>query len=248
MKVLTLVSKTSLLGCLFSITLLADGPKWGYEGEGDPENWGKISQDFMTCEYGKSQSPINITNAIKTNTSENIAFFYTKKLKDEINNGHSIQVNYPKGNYVTLDAKRYDLLQFHFHSPAENLINNKQYPFSIHFVHQSEEGKLLVIALLFEVGKENKILKPIWDVMPQKEGETTYPKNIALNDLFSKNPHYYRFDGSLTTPPCTEGVTWVVIKKPLEISKTQLEKFQKIMKHSNNRPIQPTNNRVIIEK
>lgn len=248
MKVLKLVSKVSLIGCLFSGALLAHDPKWGYEGKGSPENWGKLSKEFMVCENGKSQSPINITNATKASASEKIAFFYKQNLKNEVHNGHSIQVNSLDGNYVVLNGKKYDLLQFHFHAPAENLINGKQYPFSAHFVHEGEDDKLLVVTLLFEVGKENKILKPIWDVMPQKEDETTRPKNIALGDLFSKNPHYYRFEGSLTTPPCSEGVTWVVIKKPLQISKSQLEKFQKIMKHSNNRPVQAINDRVIIEK
>ncbi|PAF49547.1 hypothetical protein BKH41_02470 [Helicobacter sp. 12S02232-10] len=247
MKLATL----SFLVCsLILNALLANDAKWSYKGENSPENWGRIAQEFSTCQTGKNQSPINITSYLKVKNPEKITFHYGQDIKSEINNGHTIQVNFNTGtqNYIKIGNQEYELLQFHFHAPAEFRINDKQYPLAMHLVHQDKNKQLVVVGIEFKIGKENKILAPIWEAMPEKSGETSYPKKIALQDLIPKKTYFYHFNGSLTTPPCTEGVTWIVLKKPLEISKAQLEKFKKIIGGTNNRPLQPSNNRVIIEE
>lgn len=223
-------------------------PKWDYKGKSSPENWGKISQEFSTCATGKMQSPINISNSTKSTNHKKITFSYKTTPKIEINDGRTIEVQYNKGAYVDIDGHKYDLIQFHFHSPAEHLFQGKQYPFEMHLVHQDKDGHLLVIGIWFKEGKENKILDPVWKVMPQKAGQEVKVSNIDLEKLMSKNMGFFYYNGSLTTPPCTEEVSWFILKEPLEVSKEQIKKFQESIKEPNNRPIQPLNGRKVVNE
>lgn len=241
---------------LLSMTLIFSGvvfadhsiPKWDYQGKNSPENWGKISQEFAICATGKMQSPINISNSIQSANHQKINFFYKATPKAEINDGRTIEVQYGKGAYVDIDGHKYDLIQFHFHSPAEHLLQGKQYPLEMHLVHQDKDGHLVVVGIWFKEGKENKILDSVWKVMPQKAGQKVNVSNIDLQKLMPKNVDFFRYEGSLTTPPCTEGVNWFIFKQPLEVSKEQIKKFQQTIKESNNRPIQPLNDRKIIKE
>ncbi|PAF46372.1 hypothetical protein BKH46_07845 [Helicobacter sp. 12S02634-8] len=238
----------SLLCCLLASAALSEEFHWSYEGKDSPEHWGKIAAEFSTCQTGHNQTPIDITHYIQAKYPKKIAFHYDDGIESVINNGHTIQANFKEesGSYIELNGHQYRLLQFHFHSPSEFLIDSKQYPLEMHLVHQDADGYLLVVGIQFQAGKENKILAPIWEIMPQKD-KTSSVKKIDLNKLMPNKPRFFEFGGSLTTPPCNEGVTWIMLQEPLEISKAQIEKFQKTMGGPTNRPLQPRNNRIIVQ-
>ncbi len=219
---------------------------WSYEGEGAPENWAKIDKKFFMCKEGKNQSPINLTGFIESELSA-IKFDYGLTSTEILDNGHTEQVNVENGSSITVDGIQFDLKQFHFHTPSENNINGNSFPLEAHFVHASKDGELAVVAVMFEEGEANAALTELWAQMPEKAGEHHTINAKHLDALLPKDRDYYRFNGSLTTPPCTEGVRWLVMKKPVSLSKAQIEKFAKIMHLHNNRPIQATNARVILK-
>ena len=243
---------TSVLSVLVtsSITLLAGGHQghWGYTGHEGPDSWGSLSEKHTMCSKGKNQSPINITSSFEADLDP-LNFHYTTSQVKILNNGHTVQVNIKKGSYLQLAESRYELIQYHFHTPSENNIHGKVFPLEAHFVHADKDGNLAVIGVMFEEGKENKQLSELWKKMPMKSGEnyplTSQAKNI--NKLLPDNKEYYRFNGSLTTPPCSEGVKWMVLSTPLTISKEQVEKFSHAVHGFNNRPIQDLNARVILK-
>jgi len=221
---------------------------WGYIGDVAPSHWGDLNKNFAMCKKGQMQTPINII-ATDNKDLTPLELNYTTSVKDVINNGHTIQVNIKHGSSITLDGEKYELKQFHFHTPSENNINNTSYPLEAHFVHATKDGKLAVIAVMFQEGEENPILAKIWSKFPLKENQTV---NIDLNSndikaIMPEDKDYYKFIGSLTTPPCTEGVKWNVYKTAMSISKEQVKEFYNIFGHTNNRPIQATNNRPISE-
>lgn len=218
---------------------------WSYAGEGAPEHWGDLKPEYITCKQGASQSPVNINSKIHTKQS-NIEFSYDGKAADIVNNGHTIQVNLAPGSTITVNGKSYTLLQFHFHSPSEHTIDGKQAPMVIHMVHRSDDGQLGVIGVMVNVGKENKALAPLWEKMPQTEGEKVTLDDLKLDlmQLLPNNTTYYSYTGSLTTPPCTEGVQWMVMKNRVNVSKAQLAAFTKLFPH-NARPVQPLNGRKV---
>lgn len=219
---------------------------WDYEGEAGPANWAKLSPEFGAC-AGKNQTPINLTGFIRAELKP-LMFHYVAGGTSVINNGHTIQVNYAPGSAVMLDGVSYELKQFHFHAPSENEINGTQFPLEGHFVHADKDGHLLVIAVMFKEGKENKAMDQVWKQLPQHAKDTVdlAPAFDAMS-LLPKNRSYYRFNGSLTTPPCSEGVRWFVMKKPVSVSKAQIDAFKTVMGHDNNRPLQPVNARTILE-
>ncbi|SHO80902.1 Carbonic anhydrase [hydrothermal vent metagenome] len=219
---------------------------WGYRGEYSPSHWGDLKAEYKMCSLGKQQSPINITNAKDTKLKA-ISFHYTTTPKNIVNNGHTVQVNVNEGSYILIGGKEYALKQFHFHTPSENHINGKSFPLEAHFVHASMDGELAVISVLFEKGKANKTIQALWNNMPMNSGDENELKNIAKNimDLIPTKNEFYKFNGSLTTPPCSEGVKWMVLSKKLTVSNEQVEKFSKAVHGTNNRPIQATNKRLI---
>jgi carbonic anhydrase len=233
----------------FSSMTFADShdAHWGYEGNDSPEHWGKLSPDYALCSTGKNQSPINITQTLEAETPK-ITINYTQGGYEVINNGHTIQVNVNSGSSITLQGHTYQLKQFHFHAPSENEIDGKSYPLEAHFVHADDKGNLAVIGVMFKIGKENSALKKAWANMPAKAGDKAeLVHKISAISLLPNNKDYYRFNGSLTTPPCSEGVTWLVMKKPMTVSQAQLEQFTKVMGHPNNRPVQPVNARPVLK-
>jgi carbonic anhydrase len=233
--------------CIFSTVVLAEsGTHWAYSGKAGPENWGKLTPEYNSCLVGKNQSPINLTGFIKAELPP-LTFHYEAGGKEGLNNGHTIQVNYAPGSTISADGKVYVLKQFHFHAPSENLINGKSYPLEAHLVHMDKNGKLAVIAVMFEEGNSNKALEAAFAKLPGTEGATASLSNVAAEDLLPSERGYYRFNGSLTTPPCSEGVLWLVMKAPVTASKEQIEKFTKVMHHPNNRPVQALNARQILE-
>jgi carbonic anhydrase len=230
-----------------SLAFAGSNTHWGYTGHEGPENWGNLDAKYKMCEIGLNQSPVNITSSIEADLAP-IGFNYTTGAKEILNNGHTVQINVENGNDITIDGKKYNLIQLHFHTPSENQINNKSFPLEAHFVHADKDNNLAVVAVMFEEGLENKQLAKIWANMPMKKDEKVDGKDKLdnLNDLLPKEQSYYRFNGSLTTPPCSEGVKWLVLDTPLTISKEQVEQFSHAVHGKNNRPIQPIKARIIV--
>jgi len=231
------------IGSLFA----SNHAQWGYTGEYGPSHWGDLKSEYKMCKIGKNQSPINITNEIKANLQP-LKLEYNVKAYEFLNNGHTLKAKMKKGATLYIDGKKFNLLQFHFHTPSENTINGKHFPMEAHFVHSSKNGELAVISLMFQNGKYNATMQKLINNMPKHAGnyKNICKANLKAKDLLPKKLDYYRFNGSLTTPPCSEGVRWFVLKTPVEMSETQIKEFEKIM-HKNNRPIQPINARIILK-
>lgn len=220
---------------------------WEYDGETGPQHWGTLHKDFEICGKGKNQSPINLTGFTQAQLTP-LDIKYQSGGYEVINNGHTVQVNYAPGSELVLEGKSYELKQYHFHSPSENQIESKSYPMEMHLVHKAKDGALAVIAVMFEEGKENKALAQAWDKMAKKAGEkNALDKPVAAEGLLPSTREYYQFNGSLTTPPCSEGVHWFVMKNPVSASKAQLETFKQVMHHDNNRPVQAINARSVLQ-
>jgi carbonic anhydrase len=237
-----------LSGLLISCAIQAsDKPHWGYSGEEGPQHWGELSPDYAVCATGRNQSPINLTGMIEGDLPE-LQVNYPNKASQIVNNGHSIQVNVQPGDSITVDGHSYELKQFHFHSPSENTIEGESFPLETHFVHADADGNLAVIAVMYRSGAANAELEKAWAQMPVHAGdEAKLEHGVAPGVLLPANHDYYRFNGSLTTPPCSEGVAWYVIKQIDTASDEQIEKFAHTMHHDNNRPLQPVNARVVIQ-
>jgi len=242
--------KRVLTASLFvlSVSAFAEStPHWAYEGKGGPDNWGELSDTFSTCKTGKYQSPIDIRHPFDATLPPLILDFHTAAEK-LVNNGHTLQVTAGDEDEFRLDDTTFILRQYHFHTPSENRINGKSFPLEAHFVHASEDGDIAVLAVIFEVGPENTALSPLLARLPkEKNHEVSIDKRFDLRPLFPADLHYYRFSGSLTTPPCTEGLRWLVMKNTVNLSEKQLETFKQALEHSNNRPLQPLNGRVIVQ-
>jgi carbonic anhydrase len=220
---------------------------WGYEGSTGPAKWASLESEYATCGTGKTQSPIDIQDsAAKKSDLPPIAFDYKPSPLKIIDNGHTIQVNYAPGSSITVQGKQYELVQFHFHRPSEEKINGRPYDMVAHLVHKDRDGNLAVVAVLLKIGGANKLIQTLWDALPRKKNEEEV-KSVEVNvsDLLPANKSaYYTFTGSLTTPPCSEGVTWFVLKSPMVISEQQVLRFARLYS-MNARPTQPLNGREI---
>ncbi len=242
-----IVSSLVFTGSLYAGVL----SHWGYTGHDDPTHWGDINPKYAECKLGGSQSPINITKEITVTTTglAPISFHYTTGALDVINNGHTVEVSVKPGSFIKIDGKEFELKQFHFHTPSENQIDGKSFPLEAHFVHQAKDGTLAVVAVMFQDGKANPVINKIWKKMPKEAGKkSAFTLSAAMiNELLPKDKEYYRFDGSLTTPPCSEGVRWFVMKDYSTVSKKEVEEFLHTLHHPNNRPIQHVNARKVLQ-
>ncbi|MCF6337584.1 MAG: carbonic anhydrase [Gammaproteobacteria bacterium] len=216
---------------------------WGYTGHAGPEHWANISEEFALCGKGKEQSPINISDA-KISNLPAIQFDYKSGSLEILNNGHTIQVNDTAGSNITVGGEKYKLLQFHFHTPSENIVDGKVFPKEMHLVHKNAKGQLAVVSVLTKAGAKNTALDKIWAHMPSKAGDKKMLASVNVNaaELLPTDRSYYSFKGSLTTPPCSEGVKWMVLKMPIEASNTQIKQFAEVI-GSNARPVQPVHAR-----
>ena len=215
-------------------------PHWDYEGEMGPARWVK---EFPTCGKGTKQSPLNIKGPFVKQRVD-LAPSYKPGPLTMLNNGHTIQVNIPAGSKLRIDGVAYDLLQFHFHRPSEEQIEGKPMAMVAHFVHKSADGKLAVIGVLLKEGNENPNIKTLWSNLPAAEGPPVDVPDVIFNpaNLLPRELDFWSYDGSLTTPPCTEGVRFFILRSPVNISKEQVNAFPFKM---NARPVQPQNNREI---
>jgi len=216
-------------------------PHWAYEGEFGPENWGK---QFATCGTGKSQSPVNITAPFEK-ASVAIKPDYKPGMLKLVNNGHTVQVIVAPGSKLKVGEESYDLVQYHFHRPSEEQIDGKPMAMVMHLVHKSADGKLAVIGVLMrESAVQNRALWAIWKNMPKGEGPEVEVPSVSINpaQLLPESLAHYAYEGSLTTPPCTEGVKFFIMKNPIGIQKEMIDGFPFKM---NARPVQPLNGRKI---
>lgn len=236
---------------------------WGYQGDVSPTHWGKLAPDFAICNKGKSQSPINIPSKTSTTDHHLVMQYHPSnmiimddgptelllgKTQTIMNEGHSIQLNFPEIAHESIQFanKTYRLVQFHFHTPSENISNGEIYPLEIHFVHQGEHGQVIVIGVWAKIGKANPMIQKIINHLPTQKGIpfTIQKEQINPIDLFPAMRNHYMFYGSLTTPPCTEGLQWVVMKEPITLSEEQLTKLKSVI-GNNARPVQSLHNRMV---
>ena len=218
---------------------------WSYEGEGGPEYWGSLEADYAACGEGMEQSPVDIADAPVN--PDDVAYAYQDTAVNIVNNGHAIQVNYDEGSMAEIDGTEYALQQFHFHSLSEHTVAGANDDMEMHLVHADADGNNAVISVLIVEGEENPAFAPVWDNMPAEEGDPVTVEGVVVNvdDLLPEDRSYYHYMGSLTTPPCTEGVNWHVLVEPVELSADQLAAFRAIH-DGTNRPVQPMNERVFL--
>lgn len=222
------------------------GHDWGYDGAEGPSHWGNIKPEFALCKNGHRQSPINISNTQKTDLP--LKFDYKLSPLQIIDNSHTIMINYAPGSSFRVGDKQYQLKQFHFHRPSEENIHGKHFDMVVHLVHADREGHVAVVAVLLEKGADNPLIHELWKHFPKKQNKVEVLDNVQidLTSLLPVSRGYYTFSGSLTTPPCSENVTWFVLKHPVTVTAAEIEQFGKLYRH-NARPTQPLYGRVVLE-
>jgi len=239
------------LGLLCTRIVIGEDQKpehvWSYSGSLGPNHWGDLKPEFAACKNGHRQSPIDIRSPQQADLPA-IEFDYKPSPLHIVDNGHTIMINYAPGSFIRVGGKRYELRQFHFHRPSEEKINGHAFDMVVHLVHADADGNLAVVAVLLNKGGENSLIRELWNDIPtEKDKEAALDKvQIDLTQLLPVNRGYYSFPGSLTTPPCSENVTWFVLKQPVTISDAEIVRFSNL--YSNDaRPTQPLNGRVVLE-
>lgn len=221
--------------------------QWGYAGDSAPEHWGKLKPEFAMCDTGKNQSPINIDEPLKANLRKirNIQKFPAKSIE---NTGIDIKLHFKDGNMMVLDNAPFQMKFIQFHSPSEHTLHGKDFPLEAQFYHADSKGAVTIVSVMFKEGKANPVIDKLFgELTPTVAAPVQLKTRLIASELMPTNQEYFRYSGSLTTPPCTEGVRWVIMKNPLSIAKEQVEKINKALKTANNRPTQPINGRTILE-
>jgi carbonic anhydrase len=221
------------------------GADWSYEGRTGPLNWGRLDPAYKACSQGKEQSPIDIHGAHLNKTLQPIEFHYLSGAMKLLNTGHTVQITPPAGSYIVAGGTRYELVQFHFHHPGEEAVKGKYPDMSLHLVHKSADGKTAVVAVRLNEGNDNAILAALWAHLPKAAKQTdTLAESMNPAGLLPTDRGYWTYEGSLTAPPCTEGVRWFVMEQEVEISRTQLRSFAALYK-VNSRLLQTAHGRKI---
>ncbi len=225
--------------------VVVENVKWGYEGDGRPENWSSLVEEFENCGMQEGQSPINIDDNVINADIPDLVFDYTSQPLNIINSGYNIRVDYDGGTLNT-GSDTYNVIQFHFHAPSENTVKGERFPMEMHVVHQNKAGELAVVGVKIKEGKKHEAMQPILDHVPAKPGQAKY-NDVMINvtDLLPESKLYYLFTGSLTVPPCSPGVRWHVMKEPIELSAEQIKVITDLYPN-NSRPLQNRGNRLII--
>jgi len=219
---------------------------WGYSGEAGPAHWGELDPSFVACAEGQEQSPVDIPASAPVNTT-GLAFHYQPSGLTILNNGHTIQVNYDKGSAITLEGTTYDLVQFHFHAPSEHTLAGQSAPMELHLVHRSTNQTLAVVGVLIQRGGANPAYDAVLNHLPAQEQAAMPVAGVTVDaaSLLPADRSYYRYNGSLTTPPCSEGVKWQVLRTPVTLSDAQIAAFTKLYPNDA-RPVQPLNARTFL--
>jgi methyl-accepting chemotaxis protein len=245
-----LVGLVGLFLVMLSIPLVcfasSGGVHWAYTGNEGPANWGNLSPEYATCKSGTAQSPIDISKTTSANLKD-LEFDYRDTPLKVLNNGHAIQVNYTSDSFMRVGSNVYKVLQLHFHSPSENTFRGNPYAMEMHIVHKNAQGQLGVVGVFMKEGQSNPIIRKIWDSMPTRANmENAAEGSINAADLLPSNGSYYHWSGSLTTPPCSEGVMWYMMQNPIEVSRVQVDKFLAVI-GPDARPTQPLYGRTPIK-
>ncbi len=231
---------------------MSDEPEadWSYSGKTGPRYWGKMSKDYAQCELGKNQSPIDLrekTGVGAQGLPELDIRYRDVPLKIK-NTGRTLQVEYPLGSYIKVGGKRYELMRYHFHTPSEHQKEGFNYPMEVQLVHKDGDGNFAVIGILFQEGQENPALNTLLQHLPKEMHKLELHENVSLNPVkfLPVNTEFFKYSGSLTTPPCTEGVYWMVFKQPIEASAKQIMQMNEIL-GENARPVQSLNSRSVLK-
>jgi len=222
-------------------------PHWSYVGATGPARWATLEPEFGTCARGQAQSPIDIRkDAVQKADLPAIAFDWHRGPLKLMDNGHTLRVIIPPGSGVTVDGHRYDLVEFHFHRPSEESIDGHRHAMVAHFVHRDAQGHLAVVAVLLDAGALNPMVASVWNNWPSEKQREVQVTGVEIDpaDLLPADHAYYTFAGSLTTPPCSEGVTWYVLRSPATLSEGEIERFGSVYP-MNARPVQPMHDRVV---
>ena len=228
---------------------------WSYSGEAGPDTWAKLSPQYRLCGSGGLQSPIELSQ-YELSTPSEASFQYTAEtlriarhghVADVLNNGHTVQIDVREDSYLMIGNTRYQLLQVHFHAPSEHAIAGQRFPMEMHLLHRSPAGELAVVGVLIRKGAQNPAFEEIWARLPAKVGDRAHHEDATVDpsDLIPREHRWYRYTGSLTTPPCWEGVLWLVLTDPIELSEQQIASFTRLY-DGNNRTIQPRNGRPVV--
>ncbi len=240
--------------CCCLVLLAASAPQehhrehaWDYSETRGPSHWGDLKPEFAPCKTGHRQSPIDIRSSQKADLPP-IRFDYKPAPLHIIDNGHTIMVNYGPGSFLAVGGKKYALQQFHFHRPSEERINGKSFDMAVHLVHADETGKLAVVAVLLQEGEDNSLVRELWKDLPKEQDKEELLDKIQIDAsrILPSDRSYYTYSGSLTTPPCSEDVTWFVLKQPTSVSAAEIEQFSKLYRNDA-RPIQPVYGRTVLE-
>lgn len=223
----------------------AEAPHWGYTGESGPTAWADLAPDYAVCGTGTEQSPIDLVDADSSDLTD-VAFDYVAAPVRMIDNGHTIQVDVEPGSSIEVDGESYELLQFHLHAPSEHLVDGRPADAELHLVHANADGELAVVGVLITTGSASEAIAPVLDRLPLEPGvETLLDTAVDPAGLLPETRTTYRYDGSLTTPPCTEGVRWFVMTEPVTWSAEQLASFTAV--HDGNaRPVQEPDGRTAV--
>ena len=223
-----------------------DAPHWGYDGHGGPSDWAQLRPEFATCSKGTRQSPIDIQGGIRVQLDP-VVFDYRPGGFRVVDNGHTVQVNVPSGSSIEVMGRRYELVQFHFHRPSEERIDGRHFEMSVHLVHKDLDGRLAVVGVLLERGAAQSVIQTVWNHLPlEKNQDVVVRTAIDPSALLPSDRRYYTYMGSLTTPPCSEGVLWMVMKTPVAVSSDQIGIFSRLYP-MNARPVQSVAGRLIKE-
>ena len=219
--------------------------EWGYSGSGAPAYWGSLSEEYRTCSLGSEQSPIDITD-YTFGDGPPVEFHYSGVAIAARNNGHTVYLDYQPGNVIDVGGRRYELQGIHYHSPSEHTLDGESFAAELHLVHQDDAGSLAVVGLLYRLGEANPLIQHILDAAPDGIGSVELTDGPPAADYIPGIVNYYGYDGSLSTPPCTEGVRWIVMQSVGTVSQEQVERLQELTHGPNNRPVQPVGSRAII--
>ncbi len=218
--------------------------RWAYDGKTGPHAWGRLRPEFATCGNGQRQSPIDIRDGVALDL-EPLQFDYRASAFAVIDNGHTVQVNVAPGNFIEAQGTRWQLQQFHFHRPSEERLDGRRFEMVVHLVHRHDDGRLAMLAVLLERGAAQPLLQTVWNHLPlEKHEEATARVMLDINQLLPDDRRYYTYMGSMTTPPCSEGVLWLVLQKPVQLSDRQIDIFARLYP-MNARPVQSASGRMI---
>ncbi|WP_233867201.1 carbonic anhydrase [Paraburkholderia adhaesiva] len=226
----------------------ADAPHWSYHGDSSPAHWGDLSPSNAACREGQSQSPVDLhPSAAMHEHAREFLIHYHPATFTPLNNGHTIQASADDAsNVLDLRSDTYTLKQFHFHTPSEHELNGNRYPMELHLVHQDSHGNLTVLGVFIKEGRANAALAQLFAHLPE-EGASMQPVAIDLDALLPRKRRALVYSGSLTTPPCTERVNWIVLEEPIELSKVQIDAFRQRFP-DNHRDVNPLNSREVDEE